>query len=60
MASASTEKAKTIIRKLRQDGMKDLKKDLKAGMSEDENYNLEKKVGHNEGRAVISTEVAGY
>ncbi|KAF9285343.1 hypothetical protein BGZ68_003946 [Mortierella alpina] len=43
MASASTEKAKTIIRKLRQDGMKDLKKDLKAGMSEDENYNLEKK-----------------
>jgi len=24
--------------------MKDLKKDLKAGMSEDENYNLEKKV----------------
>ncbi|KAF9575020.1 hypothetical protein EC968_004517 [Mortierella alpina] len=43
MASASTEKAKTIIRKLRQDGMKDLKKDLKAGMSEDENYSLEKK-----------------
>ncbi|KAF9370893.1 hypothetical protein CPC16_003410 [Podila verticillata] len=42
-ASASTEKAKTIIRKLRQDGMKELKKDLKAGMSEDENYTLEKK-----------------
>jgi ribosome recycling factor len=44
LASASTEKAKTIIRKLRQDGMKELKKDLKAGMSEDENYALEKKV----------------
>ncbi|KAG0196839.1 hypothetical protein BGX28_009691 [Mortierella sp. GBA30] len=43
LASASTEKAKTIIRKLRQDGMKELKKDLKAGMSEDENYSLEKK-----------------
>ncbi|KAF9152131.1 hypothetical protein BG015_005720 [Linnemannia schmuckeri] len=43
LAAASTEKAKTIIRKLRQDGMKDLKKDLKAGMSEDENYGLEKK-----------------
>lgn len=43
LAAASTEKAKTIIRKLRQDGMKDLK-DLKAGMSEDENYQLEKKV----------------
>ncbi|KAF9432309.1 hypothetical protein BGZ76_010999 [Entomortierella beljakovae] len=42
-ASTSAEKAKTIIRKLRQDGMKDLKKDLKAGMSEDENYTLEKK-----------------
>ncbi|KAG0248850.1 hypothetical protein BG011_009859 [Mortierella polycephala] len=42
-ASASTEKAKTIIRKLRQDGMKELKKDLKAGMSEDENFTLEKK-----------------
>jgi ribosome recycling factor len=44
LAAASTEKAKTIIRKLRQDGMKELKKDLKAGMSEDENYSLEKKV----------------
>ncbi|KAF9426838.1 hypothetical protein BGZ94_005939 [Podila epigama] len=43
LAAASAEKAKTIIRKLRQDGMKDLKKDLKAGMSEDENYTLEKK-----------------
>ncbi|KAF9547075.1 hypothetical protein EC957_008924 [Mortierella hygrophila] len=43
LAAASTEKAKTIIRKLRQDGMKELKKDLKAGMSEDENYGLEKK-----------------
>ncbi|KAG0281613.1 hypothetical protein BGZ95_001467 [Linnemannia exigua] len=43
LAAASTEKAKTIIRKLRQDGMKELKKDLKAGMSEDENYALEKK-----------------
>ncbi|KAF9295911.1 hypothetical protein BGZ74_010569 [Mortierella antarctica] len=43
LAAASTEKAKTIIRKLRQDGMKELKKDLKAGMSEDENYTLEKK-----------------
>ncbi|KAG0371192.1 hypothetical protein BGX24_001797 [Mortierella sp. AD032] len=43
LAAASTEKAKTIIRKLRQDGMKELKKDLKAGMSEDENYDLEKK-----------------
>ncbi|KAF9122256.1 hypothetical protein BGW39_009874 [Mortierella sp. 14UC] len=43
LAAASTEKAKTIIRKLRQDGMKELKKDLKAGMSEDENYSLEKK-----------------
>ncbi|GJJ72411.1 ribosome recycling factor [Entomortierella parvispora] len=43
LAATSTEKAKTIIRKLRQDGMKDLKKDLKAGMSEDENYQLEKK-----------------
>ncbi|KAG0047469.1 hypothetical protein BGZ83_007461 [Gryganskiella cystojenkinii] len=43
LAAASTEKAKTIIRKLRQDGMKDLKKDLKSGMSEDENYALEKK-----------------
>ncbi|KAF9176850.1 hypothetical protein BGZ51_009507 [Haplosporangium sp. Z 767] len=42
-AAASTEKTKTIIRKLRQDGMKELKKDLKAGMSEDENYTLEKK-----------------
>jgi len=44
LAAASAEKAKTIIRKLRQDGMKELKKDLKAGMSEDENYALEKKV----------------
>ncbi|KAG0282952.1 hypothetical protein BGZ96_012667 [Linnemannia gamsii] len=43
LAAASTEKAKTIIRKLRQDGMKELKKDLKSGMSEDENYGLEKK-----------------
>ncbi|KAF9583116.1 hypothetical protein BGW38_010221 [Lunasporangiospora selenospora] len=43
MASTSTEKTKTIIRKMRQDGMKDLKKDLKAGMGEDENYALEKK-----------------
>ncbi|KAF9932950.1 hypothetical protein FBU30_006936 [Linnemannia zychae] len=43
LASASTEKTKTIIRKLRQDGMKELKKDLKNGMSEDENYALEKK-----------------
>ncbi|KAF9323489.1 hypothetical protein BG006_001403 [Podila minutissima] len=42
LAAASTEKAKTIIRKLRQDGMKELKKDLKAGMSEDENRTLEK------------------
>ncbi|KAF9998014.1 hypothetical protein BGZ65_006441 [Modicella reniformis] len=42
-ASANTEKAKTIIRKLRQDGMKDLKKDLKSGMSSDEHYSLEKK-----------------
>ncbi|KAG0368201.1 ribosome recycling factor domain-containing protein [Gamsiella multidivaricata] len=42
-ASTSAEKAKTIIRKLRQDGMKDLKTDLKAGMSSDENYTLEKK-----------------
>lgn len=47
LAAASTEKAKTIIRKLRQDGMKELKKDLKAGMSEDENYTLEKKVKTN-------------
>ncbi|KAF9196174.1 hypothetical protein BGZ49_002895 [Haplosporangium sp. Z 27] len=43
LASASAEKAKTIIRKLRQDGMKELKKDLKSGMSEDENFGLEKK-----------------
>ncbi|ORZ16087.1 ribosome recycling factor frr [Lobosporangium transversale] len=42
-AAAAAEKSKTIIRKLRQDGMKDLKKDLKAGMSEDENFTLEKK-----------------
>jgi ribosome recycling factor len=44
LASASAEKAKMIIRKLRQEGMKDLKKDLKAGMSEDKSYTLEKKV----------------
>ncbi|KAF9398601.1 hypothetical protein BGX21_007567 [Mortierella sp. AD011] len=31
LAAANAEKAKTIIRKLRQDGMKELKKDLKAG-----------------------------
>ncbi|KAF9115165.1 hypothetical protein BGX27_008756 [Mortierella sp. AM989] len=43
LAAASAEKAKTIIRKLRQDGMKDLKKDLKSGMSADENFTLEKK-----------------
>ncbi|KAG0309051.1 hypothetical protein BGZ98_005556 [Dissophora globulifera] len=43
MASGSAEKAKTIIRKLRQDGMKDLKKDLKSGMSSDKNYTLEQK-----------------
>ncbi|KAF9992450.1 hypothetical protein BGZ79_003064 [Entomortierella chlamydospora] len=43
LAAANAEKAKTIIRKLRQDGMKELKKDLKAGMSSDENYTLEKK-----------------
>ncbi|KAI8596884.1 ribosome recycling factor [Dissophora ornata] len=43
LASTAAEKAKTIVRKLRQDGMKDLKKDLKAGMSEDKNYTLEQK-----------------
>lgn len=42
-ASSNAEKSKTIIRKLRQDAMKDLKKDLKSGLSEDEHYNLEKK-----------------
>ncbi|KAF9160992.1 hypothetical protein DFQ26_005000 [Actinomortierella ambigua] len=43
MASASTEKTKTVIRNLRKDSMQDLKKDLKNGMSKDENFKLEKK-----------------
>ncbi|KAF9366005.1 hypothetical protein BGX34_006890 [Mortierella sp. NVP85] len=42
-ASVNAEKSKAIIRKLRQDGMKDLKKDLKSGISSDEHYSLEKK-----------------
>lgn len=40
----NAEKAKAIIRKLRQDAMKDLKKDLKSGLSADEHHALEKKV----------------
>jgi ribosome recycling factor len=43
-ASVNAEKSKAIVRKLRQDGMKDLKKDLKSGISSDEHYSLEKKV----------------
>ncbi|KAF9972960.1 hypothetical protein BGZ73_003853 [Actinomortierella ambigua] len=43
LAAASTEKTKTVIRNMRKDSMQDLKKDLKAGMSKDENFKLEKK-----------------
>ncbi|KAG0226012.1 hypothetical protein BGW41_004429 [Actinomortierella wolfii] len=43
LASASTEKTKTVIRNVRKDAMQDLKKDLKNGMSKDENFKLEKK-----------------
>jgi ribosome recycling factor len=44
IANKAAEQARTRIRSVRQDGMKDLKKDQKAGLSEDEVKKLEKQV----------------
>ncbi|KAI8575123.1 hypothetical protein K450DRAFT_181276 [Umbelopsis ramanniana AG] len=44
IANKAAEQARTRIRSVRQDGMKDLKKDQKAGLSEDEVKKMEKQV----------------
>lgn len=47
IANKAAEQAKTRIRSVRHDGMKDLKKDLKLGLSEDKVKKLEKSVSWN-------------